>query len=121
MTARILPPEDLTVLLCRYVHGESPGQLAEAYGIKIIQVTGLLSTHRIKLKNMKAFLGLPRRLPAKPGPKPKIIPGIWRKCNRCQKDFWTESRFVRSCDTCHGRVDFKDGSDYSTTAWRGAG
>ena len=121
MTARLLPDKDLTALLCRYVYGESPGELAEAYGIKIIQVTSLLGTHRTELKNMKAFLGLPGRRPAKPGPKPKIIPGLWRKCNRCRKEFWTESRFVRSCDTCHHRADFKAGADYSTMSWRGAG
>ena len=121
MTARLLPHKDLIALLCRYAHGESPSKLAEAYGIKIIQVTSLLGTHRDKLKDMTAFLGLPRRLPAKPGPKPEVIPGLWRKCNRCQKDFFTESRFVRSCDTCHHRADFKAGADHSTMSWRGAG
>ena len=120
MTARLLPPKALTALLCRYVYGESSGKLAKAYGIKIIQVTSLLGTNRDKLKNMKAFLGLPRRLPAKPNPKPEVIPGLWRKCNRCRKEFWTESRFLFSCATCHHRADFKAGADYTTMSWRGA-
>ena len=122
MTARLRPDKDLTALLCRYVYGESPGKLAEAYGLKRLQVVRLLGTHRDTLKNMKAFLGLPRRLPAKPGPKSKKAPGLWRKCNRCRADFWTESQFIRTCEGCKNSADWKSGgSDFTTSGVRGLG
>ena len=122
MTARLLSDKDLTALLCRYLHNASPAILADSYGITRDQVAGLLNTHHKKMKGMKSFLGLHRRLPARSEPKKPREPehSIWRKCNRCRKDFFT-SQFIFSCDTCHHRADFKDGSGYTTMAWRGAG
>ena len=121
MTARLLPRDKLIPLLCRWCYGESSGELTKSCGITKKQLWNLLAANRDTLEHMRKFLGFPRRTPRKPPPKPKIVPGIWRKCNRCREEFWTESKFIFSCTVCHRKPDFNDGCDYTTTAWRGAG
>ena len=121
MTARLLPRDDLIALLCRHVYGEPPGELADFYNLTREQVWGLLRTHRDTYKNMQRFLTVRPKWPKKKPFKPKIIHGFWKKCNRCQEDFWTESRFIFSCLVCHRKPDFNDGCDYTTTVWRGVG
>ncbi len=121
MTARLLPPKDLTAMLCRYCYGETPTELAEAYALTPIQVSALVNTHRDTYRHMQKFLGLQHPRPRKQPPRPKIVPGIWRNCNRCQREFWTESRFIRSCDQCKTRDDWRHGTDLSTVPLRGMG
>ena len=37
---------------------------------------------------------------------------IERTCNRCYETFYTDSKFLRSCDPCKAREDWADGNDY---------
>ena len=121
MPARLLPPKDLTALLCRYCYGETPDELAEAYELTRAQVVTLLTSYRDTRRHMRKFLGFPRRLPRKPTPKPKRTPGILRKCNRCRKEFWTDNRLMFSCGQCKTRDDWRHGTDFHAVPLRGMG
>ena len=121
MSARLLPRDKLIALLCRHCYGEPPGDLAESYSLTKEQVWGLMRTHRDTYLKMRKFLTLPPRDPRKQPTKTKTTQGVWKKCNRCQEEFWTESRFIFSCEACHRKPDFRDGCDYTTTARRGLG
>ena len=122
MTARktLLPHKKLIQLLCRRCYGEAVEDIAEDYGLKIPQVNSLLSTHVDIYSGMKSFLG--RSPGLGPNAEPKSVEGIWRACNRCQEEFWTESRFIRTCADCKNSNDWKSGgSDFTTSGVRGLG
>ena len=122
MTARLLPHKDLIALLCRRCYGETIFELAQAYDLKESQVSGLLYTNRKTVQHMLRFLTIPIHYMSRNPPRkfpPKLIRGIWRKCQRCRGEFWTESRFIRTCESCKHSSDWKSGgSDFTTSGVR---
>lgn len=46
---------------------------------------------------------------------------IQRTCLHCPRIFWTSSRFIRVCAYCKELVGWREGTDFTTTPWRGAG
>ena len=135
MTARLLPPDKLTALLHERVHGATTHELAEHHKITNYQVINLLSTHRQEYRNIRGELGLPRLSHrtltpgnGKPIPTQSHRPGrqhptqdIQRKCNRCRRLFWTESRYLFSCGQCKTRDDWRHGTDFHAVPLRGMG
>ena len=126
MTARLLPRGKLVDLLFRAVRGEPREDIARFYDLTWKQVTNLINTHRAQYRHIEhLWAGNPARMvfgTLRPiAPKPNVIKGFWKKCNRCYDEFWTESRFIFSCDKCHDRADFKSGADYSTAGVRWVG
>ena len=120
MTARLLPHKELIAMLCRRCYGETPEELAKVYRITAAQVSGLIKTHEEKYKNMQGFLARspgPRRAHR---PKPKPMEGVWRNCLKCDREFFTTPLW-RVCKSCHDGADYQGGTDFKTTAWRGAG
>ncbi len=43
---------------------------------------------------------------------PKGPQNIKRKCNQCQRTFYAESPFLRSCEGCKAKAAWTDGNDY---------
>lgn len=121
MTSRLLPDKDLIALLCRRCHGESMTDLAKFYSLTEFQVSNIFVTHRETYRNMKVFLG---RVPAGQGYfRPTLAVGLWKNCKTCEHEIWTTRPGAAKCHRCRYRVDCKrgTGTDYTTTAWRGAG
>ncbi len=112
MTARLLPPDKLTALLCKLVYGETPAELAQFYGLSRIQVSRLLNNHRKTLWSMKEFLTvIPKR--SAPRPAPKSAQKNFRKiCNWCRAPFLTDNKLMFTCKKCKGRDDWKQGEPF---------
>lgn len=122
MTAPLLTPERLTTLLTGYASGVGPGELAPDFGLHRTQVSTLIRTHRHKLKAIQKRLGSEAAKRKRRPPKPiKPLPGIFRKCLRCPRSFWTDNKFIRICDSCKGTEAWKGGQPVHMVGLRGVG
>ena len=135
MKTRLLSPEKLEDLLLRAVRGESREKIAGIHDLSLKQVANLIDSHRQQYRHIERLLGVdptrmvfgvPRKVkitaPHKPRKWPYSRGGAFkRKCLKCREDFLASTEFIRNCQRCHDSADYTGGTDFTVTAWRGAG